>query len=60
MNKKYLFKLDISQKLDIFDIVYLDDIFTPSKNSDSANIDNVSCVFVKLRRYSLYASLEEY
>ena len=50
----------LAKKLDIFVIVYLDDIFIYTKDPDQAHINAVQWVFEELRKNSLFANCKQY
>ena len=57
--QSYINKI-LAKKLDIFVIVYLDNIFIYIKNPRQAHIDVVWWVLDILRKYGLYANLKKY
>ena len=48
----------LAKKLDIFVIVYLNDIFIYTKDPSQAHIDAVWWIFEELRRNGLFANLK--
>ena len=49
----------LAEKLDIFVIVYLDDILIYTKDPGQPHIEAVRCVFDQLRKYLLFANLKK-
>ena len=49
----------LAQKLDVFVIVYLDDILIYIKDASQAYVDAVCWVLNKLRKYSLFNNLKK-
>ncbi len=49
----------LAEKLDVFVIVYLDDILIYTKNEGEKHIQAVWWVLDQLRKYSLYANLKK-
>ena len=49
----------LAEKLDIFVIFYLDNIFIHTKDPSIAHINAVSWVFKEMRKYSLFAHLKK-
>ena len=56
--QSYINKI-LAEKLDIFAIVYLDDIFIYSKDPGKAHVKAVRWVLEVLRKYGLYANLKK-
>lgn len=56
--QRYINKI-LAEKLDIFVIVYLNDILIYTKNKRLGYIEVVWWVFEKLQKYSLYANLKK-
>ena len=54
----YIHKI-LAKKLDIFVIVYLDDIFIYSKNPGQAHVNAFWWVFEKLRKHGFFAKLKK-
>ena len=54
----YISKI-LAKKLNIFIIVYLDNILIYTENSDQAHVDTVQWVLKKLRKYGLFANLKK-
>ena len=50
----------LAKKLNIFTIVYLDNIFIYNKGLGQAHIDAVWWVFKELRKHDLFANLKKY
>lgn len=48
------------EKLDIFVIIYLDDIFIYTKNLGQAHIDVVCWILEQLQKHSFYTNLKKY
>ena len=49
----------LAKKLDIFVIVYLDDILIYTKNAIQAYINAVQSVFEKLKKHNFFAKLKK-
>ena len=49
----------LAEKLDIFVIVYLDDILIYTKYQSQPHIDSARWVLDQLRKYSLFANLKK-
>ena len=47
------------EKLDVFVIVYLDDIFIYTKDESKSHVQAVQWVFDQLRKFLLYANLKK-
>ena len=56
--QSYINKI-LAKKLDIFLIVYLDDIFIFTKGSSQVHVNTVWWVFKELRRNGLFANLKK-
>ncbi len=56
--QSYINKI-LVEKLDVFVIVYLDDILTYTKNKGEEHVQAVQWVLDQLRKYSLYANLKK-
>ncbi len=54
----YIYKILI-EKLEVFIIVYLDDIFIYTKNESKEHVQAVRWVLDQLRKYSLYTNLKK-
>ena len=54
----YISKI-LAEKLDIFVIVYLDDIFIYTKDPGQAHVDAVQCVLEELRKNGLFTKLKK-
>ena len=50
----------LAKKLNIFIIVYLDDIFIYTKNPSQSYIDAIWWVFKELKKYGFFANLKKY
>ena len=55
----YVHKI-LAEKLDIFVIVYLDDIFIYTKDPEKGHVEAVWWVLEILRKYNFYAKLKKY
>ena len=49
----------LAEKLDVFVIVYLDDILIYTKNESKGHVQAVYWVLDQLRKFSLYANLNK-
>ena len=49
----------LAKKLNIFVIVYFDDIVIYTENPSQAHIDAVSWIFEKLRKYGFFSNLKK-
>ena len=49
----------LAKKLDIFIIVYLNDIFIYIKDQNQAHVNNIQWVLKKLKKHSLFANLKK-
>ena len=49
----------MTEKLDVFVIVYLDDIFIYIENEGEGHVQAVHLVLDQLRKFSLYANLKK-
>ena len=56
--QRYVNKI-LAEKLDIFVIVYLDDILIYSKDQGQPHVESVRWVLDQLRKYSLIANLKK-
>lgn len=56
--QRYINKM-LADKLDIFDMVYLDDIFIYTKNLGQAHVDLVHWVLEILWKYDLFVNLKK-
>ena len=52
-------KIIIAEKLDIFVIVYLDDILIYTKYPGQPHVDKVRCVLEQLRKHGFFANLKK-
>ena len=50
----------LAKKLNIFIIVYLNNIFIYIKDSCQAHVNAVQCVFEELRKYGFFANLKKW
>ena len=50
----------VTEKLDIFVIVYLNDILIDTKDDGDGHVAAIQCVMEQLRKFSLYAKLKKY
>ena len=50
----------LAEKLDIFVIIYLDNILIYTKNPDQPHVETVCWVLDHLRKYFLFANLKKY
>ena len=50
----------LAEKLDVFVIVYLDDILIYTKNPGQSHVKAVHCVLDQLQKYSFFANLKKY
>ena len=50
----------LAEKLDVFVIVYLDDILIYTEDPGQSHVDAVYWVLDQLRKYSLFANLKKY
>ena len=57
--QRYVNKI-LAKKLDIFVVVYLDDILIYTKDPRQSYVEVVRWVLVQLRKYSLFANLKKY
>ena len=57
--QRYFNKI-LAKKLDVFIIIYLDNILIYIKDSDQPHIKAIHCVLDKLRKYSLFINLKKY
>ena len=57
--QSYINKI-LAKKLDIFVIVYLDDIFIYTKHPDQAHVNAVQWVLEELRKNGFFANLKKY
>ena len=50
----------LAKKLDIFVIVYLDNILIYTKNPGQAHVDAVQCVLEELRKHCFFTNLKKF
>ena len=56
--QEYINKI-LAEKLEIFVIVYLDDILVYTKDPSQPHVNAVHCVLEQLRKYSLFTNLKK-
>ena len=56
--KGYINKI-LAEKLDVFVIVYLDDILIYTKDTGQAHVNGIWWVLLKLKKHSLFANLKK-
>ena len=49
----------LAEKLDVFIIVYLDDIFIYTKNKEKKHVEAIQWLLNKLQKYLLYINLKK-
>ena len=50
----------LAEKLDVFVIIYLDDILIYTKDAGQGHVEAVQWVFGELQKYDLFANLKKY
>ena len=57
--KRYVNKI-LAKKLDIFVVIYLDDILIYTKNPGQPHVETVCWILDQLQKHSLFANLKKY